>query len=80
VTFWTSAWAWVLLWVVLVLAAAILLALVARSLFRRGVALLRDLGAAAQLLGEVGRSLDEDAPSAGRTKPRRRPVPNQDVR
>ena len=89
-------WAWVLVWVVLVLAAGAFLYLVARRLFRQGAALARELAAAADLLSEVTRALEdraEDAPAPATPAPGRprsstratpgrprRPAPRQDVR
>jgi hypothetical protein len=51
-------WAWVLLWVVLVAAAALVLYLAARRLFRQGAALARELGDAAETLAAVSARLD----------------------
>jgi hypothetical protein len=59
VSFWTSGWAWALLWLVLVLASGAFLALVARRLLRQGAALARELGAALELLGDLERSAAE---------------------
>jgi hypothetical protein len=84
-------WAWTLLWVVLVLGAGGVLYLAVRRLIRQGMALARELGAAADMLAEVTRALDEPAaavaspdrrrPSTRRTpgRPRRR-AGSQDVR
>jgi hypothetical protein len=65
-------WAWVLLWLVLVLAAAGVLYLAARRLLRKGLALAGELGAAADLLADVSRRL-EDLPPADGASPDRRP-------
>ena len=51
-------WAWTLLWVVLVAGAALGLYLAVRRLLRQGMALARELGAAADLLAEVTRTLE----------------------
>ena len=84
-------WAWTLLWVVLVLGAGVVLYVAVRRLFRQGMALAREFGAAADMLAEVTRALDEPAaavPSPGRRRhstrrtprrPRRR-AGSQDVR
>ena len=63
-------WAWTLLWVVLVAGAGLVLYLAVRRLLRQGMALARELGAAADLLGEVTRSL-EGAPQEASAMPRR---------
>ncbi len=65
-------WAWVLLWLVLVLAAAGVLYLAARRLLRKGLALAGELGAAADLLADVSRRL-EDAQPVAAASPDRRP-------
>jgi len=44
---------WFAVWTVLVVGAAVVLGLVARSVFRKGVALVREMGEAAELLGEA---------------------------
>ena len=62
-------WAWTLLWVVLVAGAGLVLYLAVRRLLRQGMALARELGAAADLLGEVTRSL-EAAPEEASAVPR----------
>jgi hypothetical protein len=51
-------WAWTLLWVVLVGGAGLGLYLAVRRLLRQGMALARELGAAADLLSEVTRNLE----------------------
>ncbi len=56
-------WAWVLLWLVLVLAAAGVLYLAARRLLRKGLALARELGDAADLLSDVTRRLEDPQPA-----------------
>ena len=81
-------WAWTLLWVVLLAGAGLVLYVAVRRLLRQGMALARELGAAADLLGEVTRALEaapadptglEAAGVAGRRRPstrassRRRP-------
>lgn len=53
-----SWWQWTLLWVVLVLAGAAVLALAARRLFRQGMALARELGVAADELAQVTRAVE----------------------
>lgn len=58
-------WAWTLLWVVLVAAAALFLYLSARRVLRLGAALTRELGAASDALAAVGTAL-EQGPGAGR--------------
>ena len=55
-------WAWTLLWVVLVAGAGLVLYLAVRRLIRQGMALARELGAAADTLAEVTRRL-ETAPA-----------------
>jgi hypothetical protein len=67
-----SWWAWTLLWVVLVLAAAGFLYTAARRLLRQGAALARELGEAAELLAEVSRVLDD----AGEHSPAPSPPPD----
>jgi hypothetical protein len=52
-------WGWTLLWVVLVLGAAGIIYLAVRRLLRQGMALARELGAAADALAEVTRALEE---------------------
>jgi hypothetical protein len=51
-------WAWTLLWIVLVAGAGLFLYLAVRRLLRQGMALARELGAAADLLAEVTRTLE----------------------
>jgi hypothetical protein len=72
-----SWWAWTLLWVVLVLAAAAFLYLTARRLIRQGAALARELGEAAELLADLTRALDErseETPAANPAPDRRSPA------
>jgi hypothetical protein len=73
-----SWWAWTLLWVVLVAGAGLTLYLAVRRLLRQGMALVRELGAAADTLAEVTRALEAadihtPAHSEPRGKSRRRP-------
>ena len=77
-------WAWTLLWIVLVAAAGLVIYLAVRRLLRQGMALARELGAAADLLSEVTRTLEglpgeaaaAEAPTveAARTARRGRPA------
>jgi hypothetical protein len=53
-----SWWVWTLLWVVLVAGSGLALYVAVRRLLRQGMALARQLGAAADLLAEVGRTLE----------------------
>lgn len=54
-------WAWTLLWLVLVLAAAGFLFLMGRRLLRKGLALARELSEAAEVLAQVSERLEEQA-------------------
>jgi len=51
-------WAWTLLWIVLVVAALGVFFLVGRSLWRKGMALLTELGTASDRLASVADELD----------------------
>lgn len=51
-------WAWTLLWIVLVTAALGVFFLVGRSLWRKGMALLTELGTASDRLASVADELD----------------------
>jgi hypothetical protein len=53
-----TSWAWALLWVVLLVGAGLVLYVAVRRLLRQGMALARELGAAADLLAEVTRTLE----------------------
>jgi hypothetical protein len=57
-------WAWTLLWVVLVAGGGLVLYVAVRRLLRQGMALARELGAAADLLAEVTRTIEAAAPHA----------------
>ena len=52
-------WLWVLLWLVLLAGAAGVFFLIARSLWRKAGALLRELGTAADRLGAVSEGLQQ---------------------
>ena len=54
---------WVLVWVVLVLAAAGIFFLLGRDLWRKGLALTRELGVATDRLSEVSDRLADLTPS-----------------
>ena len=54
-------WAWTLLWLVLVLAAAGFLFLMGRRLLRQGLALAGELSGAAEVLARVSEQLEEQA-------------------
>jgi hypothetical protein len=58
-------WAWTILWIVLVLGGALLLFLTARRLYRQGMELARELGAATDALAEVSAALEGDPASRG---------------
>ena len=77
-------WAWTLLWLVLVLAAAGFLFLVGRRLLRKGLALGRELSEAAEVLARVSERLEEQQASASSTRAtapgRGGPRRSQDVR
>jgi hypothetical protein len=73
-------WAWTLAWVVLVAAGAAVLYLAARRLLRQGLALVRELGAAADAFADVTNALEggvdavaDTAPPRARRAPRRTP-------
>ncbi len=51
-------WWWVLLWVVLVVAGAVVLGMLLMSLWRRSVALFAELGTAAERMGRLGSQLE----------------------
>jgi hypothetical protein len=53
-----TSWAWALLWIVLLVGAVLVLYLAVRRLLHQGMALARELGAAADLLAEVTRALE----------------------
>jgi hypothetical protein len=50
---------WFLLWFVLVIAAAVFLGLLARNLYRRAKALMREAAAASDRLGAITAAMDE---------------------
>ena len=50
---------WFLLWFVLVVAAAVFLGFLARNLYRRAKALMREAAAAADRLGAITAAMDE---------------------
>jgi hypothetical protein len=54
-------WAWAVVWVVLVLAGALVLFVSARRLYRQGMALVRELGTAAALFAEVSQTVEAGA-------------------
>jgi hypothetical protein len=54
-------WAWTILWIVLVLAGALVLFLTARRLYRQGMELVRELGAATDAFAEVSTALHADS-------------------
>jgi hypothetical protein len=65
-------WAWVIVWVVLVLSAALVFFLAARRLYRQGMALAAELAAAADAFTEVTSAMHAGAEArvqapAGRT-------------
>ena len=65
-------WAWVLLWVVLVALAGLVLFVAARRVFRQGMALAAELGAAADTFAEVSLRLEQDpagTPTAAASSP-----------
>ena len=55
-------WAWTILWVVLVLGGALALFLTARRLYRQGMALARELGAATNAAAEVANAVQALGP------------------
>jgi uncharacterized membrane protein YdjX (TVP38/TMEM64 family) len=60
-------WAWTILWVALVLGGALALFLAARRLYRQGMALARELGAATDAFAEVADALQGGSPGPPRT-------------
>jgi ADP-ribosylglycohydrolase len=56
-------WTWTILWVALVLFGALALFLAGRRLYRQGMALARELGAASDTLAEVTGALHREDPS-----------------
>lgn len=64
-------WLWTLLWIALVIGALAVLFQVARSLFRKGVALAHELGDAAERLSAVAQELEA---LGGRDEPAQEPA------
>jgi C4-dicarboxylate-specific signal transduction histidine kinase len=62
-------WAWTLVWIVLVLGALGVLFLLGRSLWRKGMALARELADAAERMAAVTDQLTTVAPPATREEP-----------
>jgi hypothetical protein len=53
-------WTWTILWVVLALGGALALFLAARRLYRQGMSLVRELGAASDALAEVTNAMHRE--------------------
>jgi uncharacterized membrane protein YdjX (TVP38/TMEM64 family) len=66
-------WLWTLLWIALVLAGALVLFLTGRRLYRQGMALARELGAAADSFAEVSLAMQAGASTRGEVTTRRTP-------
>jgi len=62
-------WAWTVLWIVLVVGAAAFLFVIIRSLWRKVMALVRELGAAADRLSAVSAELGAMAGAAEQEEP-----------
>jgi hypothetical protein len=65
---------WVLLWLVLLLGAALVLGLLGRTLWRKAKALTAELGAASDRLSALATSINDltDPPAGGDRRPRQR--------
>lgn len=66
-------WAWTIVWVLLVLAAALVLFSAARRAYRQGMALARELAAAADAFAEVTSAMQEGAEAREEEVARRTP-------
>jgi hypothetical protein len=66
-------WAWLIVWVVLVLSAALVLFLATRRLYRQGMALAAELAAAADAFTEVTTVMQAGAETRGQAPARRTP-------